>query len=337
MIKRKFRIMTNPKKNKIRQKRIKIASNPQNLANVDIVERFIDEGIREKRISDESVIKWLNTTFRKHLINVFPSRPIEKIPSSSPAWLVKAFESGELKEAVVTPKIREEYHHVLDFISSEKPKLGAALEVLAKVQAWDKRAQKKKEEFECRVRKYGSKATYAEMGELKFIHEFEDGFSIVELVDDKAKDWEGAIMGHCVGGETYEEEVIYSLRDKNMMPHATMQMRGKQIVQLQGKGNDHVAEKYHDYIIEFLQLGYKLDEEYLLKIGLIIINGKIIEISELKKYKNLRVGGNLNLSKTQIRELPEGLTVGGYLYLSGTRVKKIPTSAKIAGKVIGLA
>ena len=115
------------------------------------------------------------------------------------------------------------------------------------------------------------------MGKIEVITKFKDGFSIVSLLDNKAKDWEGVVMGHCVGGETYDYKTIFSLRDKNMMPHATMQLDLNRIVQIRGKENKPVVEKYHDYIHEFLKKNPRLlvDDEELKNIGLMRIVGEI--------------------------------------------------------------
>jgi hypothetical protein len=258
------------------RKTFKIRSNPQNLINVDAIEKFINDGIKFKKISDPDVIKWLNSTFRKHLINVIPSEDVRTIPPKSPQWMINALEMGALKRAIIGPKLLDEYHHTLDFISQKKPKLGSALELLSKVQAWDKSMSKKRMEFERKAQKYKSQSQFENMGKLEVIHKFPNGYTIMELVDDKAKDWEGNAMGHCVGGNDYESEIVYSLRDANLMPHATMQIQDKTIVQIQGKENKDIVEKYHDYIFDFIQqYDMNVEEDYLPKLGLIRIVGEI--------------------------------------------------------------
>jgi len=255
---------------------VRIKSNPQNLMNVNEIEDFIDKGIQEKRITSPEVQNWLNTTFRKHLINVIPSESVSSIPTNAPEWMTKAFENNDLKRGVISNTLKDEYYHTLDFISENKPKLGSALEVLAKVSTWDKAMTKKRREFEARAKKYGKGVSHSEMGEIELIDELDDGYSIVQLMDDKAKDWEGVAMGHCVGGHDYENEIVYSLRDANLMPHATRHIKGNTIVQMQGKENKDIVEKYHDYIFEFIQrYDMNVDENYLHKLGLVRIVGEI--------------------------------------------------------------
>lgn len=259
-------------------KKILFKSNPQNLINIASIEDLINTGIKFKRIENPEVKKWLNSTFRKHIINVIPSSKVTTLSKdvNHPEWLIKAFKDGSLYQGVISDKLIEEYYHVLDFILDKKPKLGSALEVLAKVQAWDKSTSKKKEEFEKRIRKSGKSVKLDEMGQMETILEFDDGFSIVSLLDEKSKDWEGTVMGHCVGGNNYDEEIIYSLRDARYMPHATMQIQDNKIVQLQGKENKEVIEKYHEYIINFLnETRMDIEDFELNKIGMMRIIGEI--------------------------------------------------------------
>jgi predicted nucleic acid binding AN1-type Zn finger protein len=46
---------------------------------------------------------------------------------------------------------------------------------------------------------------------------------------------------------------------------------------------------------------------------------------------NLTVGGSLDLRGTNITELPDNLTVGGYLYLSGTNITELPDNLTVGG------
>lgn len=258
---------------------VRIKQNPQNLINVDQVEKFINDGIKDKKIQNQDVINWLNNTFRKHLINSIPSEEVLNIPSNAPDWAKEAFKRKELRRALIIPTLKNEYYHVLDFILSDKPKLGSAMELLAKVKEKDEQRRRRMLEFEERTRmsKKSVNVKYDEMGKMKTLYTFKDGYSMVSLLDDKAKDWEGVVMGHCVGDSNYDQDTIYSLRDEKMMPHATMQLDGNKIVQIQGKENKPVIEKYHEYIYEFLEQFPKLkvDDSELPSIGLMRIVGEI--------------------------------------------------------------
>ena len=49
--------------------------------------------------------------------------------------------------------------------------------------------------------------------------------------------------------------------------------------------------------------------------------------------KDLNVNGDLNLSDSKIKSLPEGLKVGGDLYLDGSYVKSLPKGLKVGGQL----
>ena len=51
--------------------------------------------------------------------------------------------------------------------------------------------------------------------------------------------------------------------------------------------------------------------------------------------KSRTVGGYLDLTDTNITELPDNLTVGGDLYLQGTGVTKLPDNLKVGGDIYG--
>lgn len=95
-------------------------------------------------------------------------------------------------------------------------------------------------------------------GTVKRIRSFNNGYSIVQLVDEQSYKREGALMQHCVAayaGRT--ESVIYSLRDTQNEPHTTIEVDATQtphtVVQIKGKQNAPPVQKYVPYLVEFLQ------------------------------------------------------------------------------------
>lgn len=70
---------------------------------------------------------------------------------------------------------------------------------------------------------------------------------------------EGELMGNCVGGISYfrrlkrKEIIILSLRDKNNMPHVTIEICNKtgREIQTRGKCNEVPTKKYLNLIAEF--------------------------------------------------------------------------------------
>ena len=48
---------------------------------------------------------------------------------------------------------------------------------------------------------------------------------------------------------------------------------------------------------------------------------------------NLSVGGYLDLRETQITKLPDNLSVGGWLDLQGTQITELPDNLSVGGKI----
>ena len=83
------------------------------------------------------------------------------------------------------------------------------------------------------------------------------GYTIVKITDPDDLVLEGELMQHCVGGYCQQvssgSSLIFSLRDNFNKPHATIEMRNNgEITQIQGKQNEEPAEKYQEYLIQWL-------------------------------------------------------------------------------------
>jgi hypothetical protein len=108
--------------------------------------------------------------------------------------------------------------------------------------------------------------------------EFENGFKIVKLLGENAYKKEGYLMGHCVASYFgLQSSFIYSLRDNQNNPHATIELLydNSKIKQVKGKGNGSIHPLYIKYILQFFEkvelpvsstefyyLGYKkIDQE----------------------------------------------------------------------------
>lgn len=138
-----------------------------------------------------------------------------------------------------TPAERE---HLIDFLTKEygqKKSINFSYDVCLK----------KSDEW---VLKLNKKALLSKkQGSQKTVIDFKDGMRFVHLLDKEAVGWEGAQMGHCVA--SYDPKTIYSLRDENNFPHATVEIEGGEIKQIKGKGNKEVAARYVPYVVKFLE------------------------------------------------------------------------------------
>jgi hypothetical protein len=86
-----------------------------------------------------------------------------------------------------------------------------------------------------------------------------NGYRWVKLLTPEAKDYEGAMMGHCVGSGGYdgEDTIIFSLRDAKNEPRVTIEAGyykiGPYVDQVKGRGNQPVAERYCGMVIKFIE------------------------------------------------------------------------------------
>lgn len=135
--------------------------------------------------------------------------------------------------------------------------------------------------------------------DVEVIYTTTDGYRVVKLVTPEAYKYEGKLMGHCVASYADKNTTIFSLRSPNNEPHATMEVKNKLIVQLQGKANSSVKPKYINSLLEALKhLNLDIDENYLPKIGFSCINKK--EHKELVKLIDplpvVRIGNKMYIN-----------------------------------------
>lgn len=117
-------------------------------------------------------------------------------------------------------------------------------DALAKANEWNTRVVKKEKKI----------------GKVETVLTFEAGIKMVHLLDDEAKKWEGAMMGHCVG--KYEgHQGIYSLRDAKGIPHITIEVIENSLTEISGKFNKPVELDYLDYLSFFAESKNLLLEE----------------------------------------------------------------------------
>lgn len=86
----------------------------------------------------------------------------------------------------------------------------------------------------------------------RVVFRFSDKEHFLYLLIPEDLTLEGSIMGHCVGGKNYKskiknkQSIILSIRDKNNMPHVTIEVdvKSRTVIQKFGKGNNPPISKY---------------------------------------------------------------------------------------------
>jgi hypothetical protein len=266
-----------------------IVMNERNIANVPELERYIETDLLPCTHIPE-VKDWLKKTMRLYLINDFPD--IIEVEGTIPGtwtdkdWIKNALSRGE-KVYIATPDPHDSqvFAHVIDYVNfalehtDELPrelqikKLSALSydEVYDRTLEWDSWLQGQK----------------GDEGGTEEIMNVGGGYKWVKVLTSSALDYEGSKMGHCV--RSYADLVaqnhctIYSLRDSRNEPHVTIEARRDEVVQIKGKQNKWVVEKYWDYCIDFLNSG-RFDVEKikdLQNINAVVFEGKIYNLDDM--------------------------------------------------------
>lgn len=118
------------------------------------------------------------------------------------------------------------------------------------------------------------------------VYTFNDGYTVQKLTTKEQLDDEGEAMQHCVAGYCPAVKAgaveVYSLRDANGKPHATMEVDAmtKGFTQVQGKQNEAPVEKYRPYLEEFINEEFSGDIPGLLMSGIDARKAVLRQVSE---------------------------------------------------------
>ncbi len=142
----------------------------------------------------------------------------------------------------------------LDLLKTDTIKYGSIESVLTAAQNANKLAAKEAEKRIATLKTFKQSQTGT-----KKIMDLDNDFSVVQLLSHNALTFESDYMGHCIGNGYYDESVlnnsiqIYSIRDKNGIPHVTFEVSQGNIIQCKGKGNSKPAQRYRQAILSFIE------------------------------------------------------------------------------------
>ena len=226
---------------------------------------------------DKRIKQWIGGLSLSQLNNYFSIRTFDSIEEINSYLTPKHINSNIyiiLQDYVeIIPKIKK---YPINVITGMQPIFYTLTDHLAEYFQQNGLANIEQLSFEDAIRlseewiiKLNSRSS-TEEGKIKTIYEFEDGYKIVELIDQQAYNREGKLMGHCVAGylENQQDSIILSLRDEENNPHVTMEVKKeinknrkdkngnfieeKMVKQIKGKQNQPPVEKYRKYILDFL-------------------------------------------------------------------------------------
>jgi PcfJ-like protein len=188
---------------------------------------------------------------------------------------------------------QDQIEHIIDYlISSEAPQKNLTAmsykDAQKNADKWVK-AQMKKGEHIKETKK-----------DTEIILDFKDGFKIVKLIGKNAYEREGHLMRHCVASYYGNDKEIYSLRDKDNMPHCTMEKNQ----QIKGKGNGNIHPNYIGYVVKFLEfIGMTVRDSEMAHLGYINVEKFKDDLAENTFYFNEKyVRDNIKLLKKNGKE-----------------------------------
>lgn len=175
----------------------------------------------------------------------------------------------------------------------------------------------------------------ASLAGTQFIMDLPNGMRAYQLMTPQALDFESEYMGHCVGRGGYDKDVtngsvkIYSIRDNNGEPHATLEVRGQNVFQCKGKGNKTPVQRYIPSVQHFVE-AQKLEIKHDMKnIGLIKQDGKYYSIYDLPN--GFVVRGDLDLSGMDLADVNLNIKVTGILNLAKAKNIKLHPKTDFSG------
>ena len=173
----------------------------------------------------------------------------------------------------------QDFEHFLDYLKSiienqkeghpyslkkpdDKVTLKSEFKKIQNKKTFDKFKERVDEYFVEDGRRFEKRQTSEGVGE-ELVQELYDGFKVVRLLTEEAYRREGKNCSNCLQGGAYWDDdpgrrtEILSLRDRDNEPHATMAVSRNEddlVMELQGKGNSMVNEKYFKYLYEFFDI-----------------------------------------------------------------------------------
>ena len=224
---------------------------------------------------------------------------------------------------------RYQLEHVLDFLNSnDSPRRIKRLgleDAIRLSNEWTEQLNKK----------YKSFSQIESKSETLLYKSYSNRFFWVKLVSKNSYEREGSLMGHCVGSYSEKHSVIYSLRDANNMPHATIEVCEGSITQIKGKQNKEVVEKYHSYILDFIKTSAFLcqtDDLHNLNAFQVMRSGKnlIIQVDELEQEDSIIDSINHSI----IKAFPFSLKIDRLVINGKEEIVNIPAGWKINELII---
>lgn len=239
--------------------------------------------------------KSLNTTSEINVSNYLAQAMNDEVRN----WVSKNLKNYLTKMSENLDQDNEEVEHIIDYLNStEAPnrlQKMSYLQAKANSEKWLKTQIKK-----------GKTIQEAE-SDFEIFLDFGDGFKFVKLLGENSYKREGFLMSHCVASYyDRENSEIYSLRDKNNDPHATIEIvrnRGR-VEQIKGKGNGSIHSAYANYILAFIsKINMRVGEYDFARFGYQKVENDLFE--KIKSIKGLSFFASSETNYLYVKSKPK--------------------------------
>lgn len=277
----------------------------RNVTNIDEIDRYV-QSLLDRAQTDE-VKKWLEKTFRKHLINNHEAVPVTKPDKSYPDYINDAMRSGQ-KVFSVQGLESLPIIEVIDYLNTLSSINFGYEQALKKAERWHKELAEKD-----RI----EPASFDDETATIF-KQYKNGWTWKHLRTKIDYKYEGDLMGHCIGGHNPEKQNAFSLRDVNNEPHVTIEISKsvpKEVRQIKGQANT-VPKKYKKHIVDFFNSYDELaiDCKDAINLGILTYRNQIyfypeIELvgEELEIDENILIMGGLLKTEEEGAQTPDSV------------------------------
>jgi len=287
----------------------------------------------EDLIAKAMVHQWMKKRVLEHLVEKEEAPFFERVKAAQENdldWIKRALEKGEAVYFFNEAKVPEQFKNDLEYIgkylaSVAKKHLRKALnddksitlDMLKHLPEYDTFASvlymaNDHKGLEARAeekRKIRAEKKQSLEQDTKLVMDLGDGFKAVLLMTEEALDKESEYMGHCVGKGDYDRYIktgkasIYSIRDKDGNPHATLEVKNNEISECTGKFNNRIVDKYIPYVKKFVLTQGIIPGYYDKGLGLCTdIHGNVYDINHIPAETVLK---DLDFSRMEITEFPD--------------------------------
>ena len=244
-----------------------------NVINTNDIQTFLADV--SSTLHTDELKKWFIDRGKKYLINSEDvNTVITQFSSTAEPWMKKAVKRGDtLYRFMPSPDLRVKMDHAVDYLNAlsdtatgtkeadqqAKSRAEKALKGLrnASMAQAIEASEKWTQEVNLRAKKRQERGQVSAQDEegLEVVMNYGD-LTWVRLTQRDCLDREGQVMGHCVA--SYWDKVkdgrttIFSLRDPQNNPHATVEVSGGALIQVKGKQNTPPVAKYQPATIKLL-------------------------------------------------------------------------------------